>query len=99
MTTELLALIAAYFACSDLAEERHLTRDEVDTCNAVYQNVKLSFVPGVEPHDYVQLSARERHAVNQAGFRAFRAWQADNPDTVQHLERVARGKEDLNRGG
>ena len=99
MTTELLTLIAAYFACAETAEQRHLSIDEVNACNAVYQQVKLSFVPGVDAGHFVQLSAKERNAVNRAGYLAFYTWRRDNPDTVRHLERVARGEVELGLDG
>ncbi len=99
MTTEVLALIAAYFACSDLAEQRQLTIEEVDACNVIYQNVKLSFVPGVDARRFQQLSSKERYAVNRTAYLAFHAWQEENPSTVQYLERVARGEVALGRDG
>ena len=97
MTTELLALIAAYFACSDLAEQRQLTIEEVDACNLIYQDVKLSFVPGVDARRYMQLPSEERFTVNRTAYLAFHAWQQDNPAMVRHLERVARGEVELDR--
>lgn len=99
MTTEVLALIAAYFACSDLAEQRQLTIEEVDACNVIYQNVKLSFVPGVDARRFQQLSSKERYAVNRTAYLALHAWQEENPSTVQYLERVARGEVALGRDG
>lgn len=99
MTTELLTLIAAYFACSDMAEQRQLSIEEVDACNVIYQDVKLSFVPGIDARQYRRLSSRERHTVNRTGYLAFHAWQNNNPGTVRHLERVARGEVALGRDG
>lgn len=98
MTSELLALIAAHFACSDMASERYLSPGEIQYCSAIYQEIKLSFVPGVDLETYFQLSAPEQSAVNKEGFTAFYTWRLENPEIVQHLERVARGEELLAEG-
>lgn len=99
MTSELLALIAAHFACTDLAVQRPMTLDEADRCAGVYQKIKLAFVPGVDPGAFDGLSMDERIAVSQAGFLAFLDWRRSNPDTVHHLERVARGEVALENAG
>lgn len=99
MTSELLALIAIHFACTETAIHRPLTEDEVHGCAAVYQEVKLAFVPGVSVTDYQGLNLRERMAVSKAGFLAFLAWREDNPETVRHLVAVARGEEELRPSG
>ncbi|MDJ0638438.1 MAG: hypothetical protein QNJ20_06365 [Paracoccaceae bacterium] len=92
MTTELLALIAFHFACSDISEHRTLTAQEFHFCSAAYQQIKLSFVPGVSPQTFQYLPPRERAAANTEGFRLFYQWRQDNPVIVEHLERVARGE-------
>ncbi|MEM9844519.1 MAG: hypothetical protein AAF965_06940 [Pseudomonadota bacterium] len=99
MTNEILTLIVAHFACADLAIERPLTVSEAQYCGAVYQQVKLAFVPGVTSEDFVELSAAERHAVSMSGYRAFYTWRTENPDRVSFLERVARGETTLGRAG
>ena len=99
MTTKLLTLIVAHIACGDVAEDRRLSMDEVTYCSAIYQEIKLAFVPGVDPQAYVGMSVAEQHAVNKQGYIAFRAWRIDNPGTVRHLERVARGEAELGASG
>ncbi len=99
MKTELLILIVTHFACSDIADERTMTPPEMAYCSAIYQEMKLGFVPGVSPSNYAGLSPKEKAAVNQAGFLAYRAWIDENPLMVGHLERVARGEEQLSRAG
>lgn len=99
MTTKLLSLIVAHIACADVAEQRQLSLAEVNYCSAIYQEIKLAFVPGVDPEDYVGLSLAEQHAVNKQGYLAFREWRIDNPATVRHLERVARGEAELGVSG
>jgi hypothetical protein len=99
MTTKLLSLIVAHIACADVAEQRQLSMAEVDYCSAVYQEIKLAFVPGVDPDHYAALSLAEQHAVNKRGYLAFHAWRTDNPGTLRHLERVARGEVELGVAG
>ncbi|MEM9425311.1 MAG: hypothetical protein AAGA06_01285 [Pseudomonadota bacterium] len=95
MTTKLLTLIITHFACSDIAAVRPLSQNEVLYCSAIYQEIKLAFVPGVDPKSYASLPLAEQHGVNKEGYLAFRAWRIDNPETVEHLERVARGEAKL----
>ena len=99
MTSELLALIAAHFACTNIAIQRPMTLDEARHCAGVYQEVKLAFVPGVDADAYAGLSHRERFAVSQAGYLAYRNWHSANPDTVRHLKHVARGEAELRTAG
>ena len=99
MTNELLALIATYFTCSEVAAERHLTASEVQQCATVYQEVKFAFLPGVGIDDYVQLSASEKSTANRAGFLAFHHWRQTNPELVMRLQRAARGEGPLPKGG
>ena len=91
MTNEMLAMIAFYFACADAAAERNLSSAEVIECAAVYREVKLGFVEGIDGQDFEQLSAAERSEVNRAGFLAYRRWRVDNPELVSQLLRAARG--------
>ena len=95
MTTELLTLIAVHFACSQMSDTHLMTQTEIEHCTAVYDNVKLSFVPGVSARNFAELSVAEKSAVNTAGYLAFSAWRDANADTVAHLQRVARGEEAL----
>ncbi len=99
MTNELLSLIVGYLACGHIAEERYLTPQEVQYCSVIYQEIKLAFVPGVDPRVYLELSPKEQHAVNKEGFIAFYTWRQDNPDTIAFLERVARGEIELGQAG
>lgn len=99
MTTELLALIAAHFACTEIAEQRRLSLDEVQYCRGVYEDIKLAFVPGVDAQDFANLSQDERIAVNKMGFLAFIDWRRKNPMMVRHLEAVARGEAKLATAG
>lgn len=92
MTNELLTLIVTHIACADMAAERPLSMSEIQFCSAIYQEIKLGFVPGVDAHRYSGLSLAEQHAVNMEGYMAFYEWRVDNPGTLRHLERVARGE-------
>lgn len=95
MTNELLTLIVTHIACANMAETRPLSMQEVQYCSAIYQEIKLGFVPGLDPETYVRLSPEDQHAANKEGYLAFHTWRIDNPGTVRHLERVARGEVQL----
>ena len=95
MTNQLLALIAAHFACSDISDTRHMSWHEVHVCNAVYEDIKLNFVPGIDRATYRDLGSADKVAINRQGFEAFHAWRTANPDLVTHLENVAKGKAEL----
>ncbi|MFV1602330.1 MULTISPECIES: hypothetical protein [unclassified Phaeobacter] len=89
MTAETLALIAAYFLCSEAAELQVLPQAEAAACVDTYTDVKLSFVDGLDRDDYDALSAAERAVVNQEGYAAYLAWRDDNPALVDRLEHEA----------
>lgn len=92
MTAETLALIAAYFLCSEVAEIRVLPPAEAADCVDTYTDVKLSFVDGVDRDDYNALSAVERAQVNRKGYASYLAWMADNPALVDQLKREAQAQ-------
>ena len=92
MTSELTALIILHFACANISAERPLSAQEFHTCSAIYQEIKLAFVPDVDTQRYIQMTAEDRARVNREGFQQFYRWRQDNPATVDHLERVARGE-------
>ncbi|MGR3513767.1 MAG: hypothetical protein ACU0GG_13470 [Paracoccaceae bacterium] len=95
MTADLLALIALHFACADITAERQPSSSEMAQCSVIYEEIKLAFVPGVSAKNYAGLSQKEQTAVSLAGYVAFSDWRDQNVDMVAHLERVARGEEDL----
>ena len=99
MTTELLALVAAHFACADIAEQRRMSFDEIQYCNGVYKEIKLAFVPGVDAEDFANLTRDEQIAVNKSGYLAFIDWRRRCPAMVSLLEAVARGEAELATAG
>lgn len=92
MTAEALALIAAYFLCSETAEVRVLNQAEAVACVDTYTNVKLLFVDGVTRDEYDALTTHEQFEVNQAGYLAYVAWKEANPDLIEKLERDAQAQ-------
>ncbi|WP_299164859.1 hypothetical protein [uncultured Tateyamaria sp.] len=90
MTAETLALIAAYFLCSEAAEVRVLPPAEAAACVDIYTDVKLSFVDGVDRNGYHDLSTTERADVNRTGYAGYLAWRTQNPNLVDQMERDAR---------
>lgn len=89
MTAETLALIAAYFLCSEAAEVRVLPPAEAAACVDIYTDVKLSFVDGVDRDEYDALSTSERTEVNRRGYAGYIAWRDENSTLVVQLERDA----------
>ncbi|WP_299855287.1 hypothetical protein [uncultured Roseobacter sp.] len=89
MTAETLALIAAYFLCSEAAEVRVLPPAEAAACVDIYTDVKLSFVDGVDRDGYDGLSTPERAEVNRIGYAGYVAWRARNPALVAQMKRDA----------
>ena len=90
MTAETLALIAAYFLCSEAAEVRVLPPAEAAACVDIYTDVKLSFVDGVDGDGYEGLSTTERAEVSRIGYAGYVAWRVQNPALVAQMERDAR---------
>lgn len=90
MTPETLALITAYFVCSAAAEERVLTRTEVETCSALYMDTKLSFLPDVDATAFAAMTTEQRAETNRRGYAAYVAWKAANPALVAEIEAKGR---------
>lgn len=74
-----------YLACSEIATRRPLSFDEAAVCGQVFQRIKLSFVPGVRPADFEQLSPADRAAVNLDGYRRFLDWSAQHAGEIDAL--------------
>lgn len=90
MTPETIAIITAYFVCSAAAEERVLTRTEVETCSALYMDTKLSFLPEVDAAAFAAMTTEQRAETNRKGYAAYVAWKAANPALVADMEAKAR---------
>lgn len=90
MTPEAIALIAAYFTCSEAAELRVLERTEAEACAAAYMEIKVGFVPNVDMQAYQSMTPEERADVNRRGYAGYVAWRAANPDLVSQMEAEAR---------
>ena len=52
MTNELISLIVLHFACAEISENRILTPDEAQTCSAIYQDIKIAFLPDIDRQDF-----------------------------------------------
>ena len=74
---ERLRHYVAYQQCSNAALERHLSKDEVLLCSAIYLELKLSFVEDVTAVDYSRLVSAERARVSKEGYLAYRKWVKD----------------------
>ncbi|MEO0486894.1 MAG: hypothetical protein AAF092_13400 [Pseudomonadota bacterium] len=90
MTPEVLTLIATFFVCSEAADQRMLTHAELTFCNQTFEEVKASFVPGVEVEDYPAMSPAERREANDMGYAGYLQWRADNTTLVETMEAEAR---------
>lgn len=90
MTPETLALIAAYFFCSEAAEVRVLDRSEVAACVETYNEVKLSFVPNIDMAQFQAMDASRRAEVNLLGYAAFSEWRSENAELVSEMKAEAR---------
>ena len=90
MTPETLALIAAYFLCSEAAEVRVLERSEVAACVETYNEVKLSFIPNIGMAQFAAMDASRRAEVNLQGYAAYSQWRSENAGLVTEMEAEAR---------
>ena len=90
MTPEVLSLIAAYVLCSETAATRMLNAGEGRACMETYQEVKLSFVAGLEPTTYAALDPIDRAYINRRGYQAFGKWKRANPQVVADMEQRAK---------
>lgn len=78
---EIFQLLTFYYACDMAAAERRLPLREVMACTATYEAIKDHFAED-----------ETGFARNIAGYRAFKTWEAENPDTVAELRAQARAR-------
>ena len=84
--SNLIHLLSLYYVCDQAAALRAMTPSEVAQCMATYDRIKMTFVEGPPAAP----GSPERVAQNRTGYRSFKAWERDNPDTVARLRRAAR---------
>lgn len=84
--------LVIYYACAISAETGTLPMDDAMDCSRAYEQAKTHFY-AAEP---APEGSAARYAQSAAAFSAFRAWEAENPDTVDALKHMAR---DWGRGG
>lgn len=87
MTTALLALLAAYYACDVEATAGRMESDRAGRCSAIYDDAKAGFLA---PEERPALAAEGPGAASRAAFRRFRVWEAENKTVVERLREDAR---------
>ncbi len=90
MTTETLALLAAYFLCSEAAEVRVLDRAEAASCVETYNAMKLAFVPDIDMPQFLAMGAPKRAEINLQGYAAYSQWLSENVELVREMKAEAR---------
>ena len=88
--TELLALLAMYYACDEAASHRpmSLTKSDRVDCVATYYDVTAQFaLDPLAPDGTAQHAAQRR-----AAYVAFKTWEAENADLVATMRAQARFK-------
>lgn len=91
MSSDFLALVVLHLACANLSETRPLEPGEMRACTAIYQEVKLAFIPGVDLATYRALPLEDQGRINTKAYLRFVAWRSANPDLLSYLDRLARG--------
>lgn len=84
--SEFLALLLAYYTCDAAAQTQEPLGDERLACVETYEAVKGWFAP----LDPAPVGTAEYGAQRIETYRAFRAWEAANPDLVAELRAEAR---------
>lgn len=84
MSTAILALLAAYYACDVAATEGLSDLEHAGRCSAVYQEVKSGFL---DPEERLALerTGADRGAAEIMGFHRFKAWEDENRELVERL--------------
>ncbi len=90
MTNEIFAILMAYLSCSASAEDRMLSYNEARSCSALYEKLKLSFLPEVNEAEYHGLPAEERSSINRRAYVAYVEWKAQNADFLKTLRSEVR---------
>jgi len=90
MTAETLALISSFFVCSQAADRQLLSQAEIAVCNATFEEVKMSFVDGVIPADFADMTPAQRLEANTTGYNGYLSWREDNAALVARMEDEAR---------
>lgn len=78
--------LVIYYACAMSAEAGTLPADDAMHCSRAYEQAKLHFYAA----DPAPRDSPARMAQSNAAFAAFRAWETENPDTVDALKHMAR---------
>lgn len=85
--TDILALLAAYYACDAVTTSRMLTVHEAQICAAAYDSVKVQFLTEEEAQALMGLGYADRARALLTGYHRFKAWEGQNPEQVTALRR------------
>ena len=80
----------AYYVCDLAASRARLSAGQVADCETLYTEVKLGFLPGVDPVGYRRMALPERAEASRRGYAALVAWRSDNPRAHGELRSKAR---------
>jgi len=73
------SMLTEYLACSSEAAVRILSLAKALACTEALMVVKLSFIAGVDPETYRQMSTEEQIEINNRAYQAFSKWRDENP--------------------
>ena len=89
--THIIGLLTLYYLCDQAAAIRGLTAQEVASCMANYERLKLEFID----ENPAPLGSAERAAQIRLGYTGFKAWERANADWVRDMRAKARRDLDL----
>ncbi len=86
MPPEALSILAVYYACAHLMSTSISPAPQVQACSASYEVTKTLFLSRDELHVLTSADAKTRRQLSELAFMRFKAWEADNPETVERLK-------------
>ena len=83
MTTDLLALIASFFLCTEAVEKQMLTRDQVTQCSALSDQLERRFTELGDIESFHALVELGNASTTEK--QDHRGWLAENPQLAAQL--------------
>lgn len=86
---DLYGHLILYYACDRSLTIKPLQSTDRAYCVETYTQVKTWFVPDVSFDQYKMQTSMERARINQIGFKAFKAWEAENASDASCLREAS----------
>lgn len=83
--SDIIGLLAVYYACDQAAIHGRLAAAEIARCAEAYETVKISFLSDAERTEFGLAEGPRRATLDRSAYHRFKTWEDGHPALVRAL--------------